>query len=63
MDTLLLGQNKGWEDLIIPMVVGAIYLFAHLLKGATAEKKGRRSENNNLHIFPNPPIVKKHRTY
>lgn len=39
MNIDLLAQAKGWEEFIVPVIVGAIYLIAHIYKGATAEKK------------------------
>jgi len=39
MSIELLAQAKGWEDFIVPVIVGGIYLIAHIYKGATAEKK------------------------
>lgn len=39
MSIELLAQAKGWEEFIVPVIVGAIYLIAHIYKGATADKK------------------------
>ena len=54
MDFMLLGQQKGWEDFIVPVVVGAIYLLAHLYKGATADKKPQVPKKPPIPQAPRP---------